>query len=153
MLSFWLHNHFSYIDSNFLLPCAVWKVFTVHLTPEANNTAGDGKEEEAGWVERKMKTVDWGAQFAMPKSIKLHGGKSVLNTIKEIKAGKYINSKKKDNLRPSHAKYQELLTRNQHKKSHQRGFQKQVKKKSLQSWNWNRTHKYWNKPQRCLMKS
>lgn len=31
--------------------------------------------------------------------------------------GKYINSKKRCSLRPSHAKYQELLTRNQHKKT------------------------------------
>lgn len=29
-----------------------------------------------------------GAQIAMLKSIKLHGGKTVLNTIKAIKAGK-----------------------------------------------------------------
>lgn len=67
-----------------------------------------------------MNTVDCGAQFAMLKSIKLHGGKTVLNTIKAIKAGKkgkYINStKKKGKKRPSHAKYQEPLTRNQHKK-------------------------------------
>lgn len=64
------------------------------MTPEANNTDGDRKEEEAGWVEREMNTVDCGAQFAMLKSIKLHGGKTVLNTIKAIKAGKYINGKK-----------------------------------------------------------
>lgn len=47
-----------------------------------------------------MNTVDCGAQFAMPRSIKLHGGNTVLNTIKAIKAGGkkrqiYINSKKK----------------------------------------------------------
>lgn len=44
-----------------------------------------------------MNTVDCGAQFAMLRSIKLHGGKTVLNTIKAIKTGKspiYINSKK-----------------------------------------------------------
>lgn len=45
-------------------------------------------------MEREMNTVDCGAQFAMLKIIKLHGGKTVLNTIKAIKAGKCINSKK-----------------------------------------------------------
>lgn len=38
-------------------------------------------------MEREMNTVDCGAQFAMPRSIKLHGGNTVLNTIKAIKAG------------------------------------------------------------------
>lgn len=47
-----------------------------------------------------MNTVDCGARFAMPRSIKLHGGNTVRNTIKAIKARKkkkaiYINSKKK----------------------------------------------------------
>lgn len=92
--SFRLHNHVSYIDTVFTFTYAVCKVFTVQSTPEANNTDGDRKKEEAGWVEREMNTVDCGAQFAMLKSIKLHGGKTVLNTIKAIKAGKYINSKK-----------------------------------------------------------
>lgn len=58
------------------------------MTPEASNTVGDRKEEEAGWVEQEMNTVDCGAQFAMLKSIKPHGGKTVLNTIKAIKARK-----------------------------------------------------------------
>lgn len=58
------------------------------MTPEASNAEGDRKEEEAGWVEREMNAIDCGAQFAMLKSIKLHGGKTVLNTIKAIKAGK-----------------------------------------------------------------
>lgn len=61
------------------------------MTPEANNSEGDRKEEEAGWVEREMNTVDCGAQFAMLKSIKLHGGKTVLNTIKAIKGRKKAN--------------------------------------------------------------
>lgn len=50
-------------------------------------------------MEWGMNTVDCGARFAMPRSIKLHGGNTVRNTIKAIKAGKkkaiYINSKKK----------------------------------------------------------
>lgn len=43
--------------------------------------------------------VNCSAQFAMlKKRIKLHGGKTVLNTIKaiRIRKGKYINSKKAD---------------------------------------------------------
>lgn len=46
-----------------------------------------------------MNAIDCGAQFAMLKSIKLHGGKTVLNTIKAIKAGKrqiYKQQKKKE---------------------------------------------------------
>lgn len=61
-----------------------------------------------------MNTVHCGARFAMRKSIKLQGGKTVLNTIKAIRGeekGKYINSNKKKDLRPSHAKYQETNTR------------------------------------------
>lgn len=49
-------------------------------------------------MEREMNAAHCGAQFAMLKSIKLHGGKTVLNTIKAIKGeekGKYINSKEK----------------------------------------------------------
>lgn len=87
------------------------------MTPEANNTEGNRKEEEAGWVEREMNTVDCGAQFAMLKSIKLHGGKTVLNTIKAIKAGKRQIYKQREKKRPSHAKYQELLTRKTQEKS------------------------------------
>lgn len=65
------------------------------MTPGASNTQGDrkeGRKGEAGWVERGMNTVDCGAQFAMLRSIKLHGGNTVRNTIKAIKArGKKAN--------------------------------------------------------------
>lgn len=79
-----------------------------------------------------MNTVDCGAQFAMLRSIKLHGGNTVRNTIKAIKARKkgkyiyiYINSmkgKKKQRQRnkPKPCKiYQELLTRKTNR-SHQK---------------------------------
>lgn len=92
-------------------------------------------------------TVDCGAQFAMLKSIKLHGGKTQLNTIKAIKAGKrqiYKQQKKKRRgLRPSHAKYQELLTSNEHKKIKQISselVQKKKKEKTVEL-NLNRTDK------------
>ena len=39
-------------------------------------------------MEGEMSTVGCGAQFAMLKSIKLYGGKTVLNTIKAINTGK-----------------------------------------------------------------
>lgn len=79
----------SIIISRIWIPFSLFAiVLTVQSTPEASNAEGDRKEEEAGWVEREMNAIDCGAQFAMLKSIKLHGGKTVLNTIKAIKTGK-----------------------------------------------------------------
>lgn len=75
-------------------------------------------------MEREVNTVDCGAQFAMPRSIKLHGGNTVLNTIKAIKAGGkkgiyiyiYINSKKKKKKRRSRKTKPCKISRAAHRK-------------------------------------
>lgn len=77
MLGRRLHN---ILGINPIFMC--WSFSQYSLTPEAKNTECDRKEEQTGWVEWQRNTV-------VQESIKLHGGKkTVLNTIKAIKAGK-----------------------------------------------------------------
>lgn len=49
--------------------------------------AAAGRKRRQDGVEWETSTVGCGAQFAMLKSIKLHGGKTVLNTIKAKNIG------------------------------------------------------------------